>query len=346
MRFEIRKVEKEELLGSLLELFHKIYSARWKESLPEEPLISLESLKLDIEDDDNSSLNRFLAFSDDTIVGFSIVDGQKPGSPDYELNKELGWLDVYVTPEQRLSGVGKRLAEVALREANKSSLKSIGISTYLESGQKFIEYLGGSLVSKYSDRQLDLSKLDWNLIDNWLEIRQSLDPRWIIELRTVVSDDFIEEIVDLDHEIMQELRSMSQALYRSTREGAVDNLKQLAKWLEKTGDSYVCFLVNDDFGNVIGYTEGKVDKEHPERYYQFVTGVKKTKRGLGLGKFLKAIMFNYLRKEFPLVETAITGSNDLNDPMHGINNKLGFSRGSTNSTYRIVVDKTLKKLGV
>lgn len=344
MDIEIRKVEKEELLGDLFDEFYDFWSARWLESLPDEPLTSKELLKMDIDDDEFDFVNRFFAFSQNKIVGDASISGKKPESPEYELNKEIGWMDIFVIPKIRGKGIGTRLALEALESVSNSCLKKVGAFTFLECGQKFLERIGGLLVSKYSQRNLDFSKLDWNLVKKWLEISKNLDPRWRIELRTEITDVLIEEIINLDMEITNELRTMSNAEFRSTRESAISQWNRVSKWIEKTGDTYICFVIKDEMDNAVGYTEGRIDKQHPDRYYQFITGVTKNKRGSGLGKLLKAFMLEHLHNCFPHVKTVSTGSNDLNAPMHGINNILGFTPGITRSSYRINVDEALEKL--
>lgn len=345
MNIEIRKVEKEELLGTLFEQFHRLWSAKWLESLPDEPLLTQEDARFSIEDDKDSFEDRYLAFSGTEVVGYASVGCYNPSSHDYELNKELGWVDGCVSPEKRNHGVGIDLTKKAIESALNMGLKKIGSSSYLENGRKFIEKLGGFLISKYSERQLGLERFDWSIIDNWLKIRNNLDPCLRIELHTEINDDFIEKVVDIDHEISCELRAMSNVEFRQTREGAIDRWRQAVQWIERLGDKYICFLLLDSSGKAIGYTHGRVSKENTDRYYQFETGVAKIKRGLGFGKLLKALMLDYIRYEFPQVKTVSTGSNDLNDPMHGINNILGFSNGVTRSSYRILVDEAVKRLG-
>lgn len=346
MDIEIKKVEKAELLGNYFDEFYDLWSKRWLESLPDEPLTSKELLKMDIDDDEFDFVNRFFAFSQGKIVGDATISGKKPESPEYELNKEIGWMDVFVNPKIRGQGIGTRLALEALESVSNSCLKKVGAFTFLECGQTFLERIGGLLVSKYSQRTLDLAKTDWNLVKKWLKVSENLDPRWRIELKTEITDVLIEEIINLDMEITNELRTMSNAEFRSTRESAISQWNRVSKWIEKTSDTYICFVIKDEKGNVVGYTEGRIDKEHPDRYYQFITGVTKNKRGLGLGKLLKALMLEHLHNDFPQVITVSTGSNDLNDPMHGINNILGFSNGETRSSYRILFDEAIKRLEV
>lgn len=344
MDIEIRRVEKEELAGELFPQFHAISAEYMATCNPDEPRFTEERARLWLDDEGDVYVQWFFAYTEGKMVGYMDFEGSKPGSPDYELNKEMGWFNCFVYPQHRRQGIAKKLAREVFLFAKDAKIKKLVAGAPQDSGCGFLGFLGGKLVSKFSDRILHLDGFNWNIADSWLKIREKLDPNWKIEFRTAVTDEFIEEIVDLDLEIMQELRAMGNNEYRSTREGNIRSWQDHAKWIEKTGDKYFCFLIKDGSGKTVGYTEGGISRDNPEKFSQYATGVSKSSRGLGIGKLLKALMLDFIRREHMEITTIKTGSNDLNAPMHGINNTLGFTAGKTHSSFRIVVEDALKKL--
>lgn len=346
MDVEIRKIEKAELLGNMFDTYCKIVRLRRVELLPDKPPPSNDRLRIGLEEESEDwFIVRYLAFAGDDIIGLLEFGSLKPGAANYIENKEFGWFDIFIVDSHRRQGIGTRLAKQAILSLKELGVTKIDAGSVSQDGQRFLEQLGATLKSKFSDRNLDLKTMNWNIVDEWLKIKNKLANKWLIEFHTEITDDFIEQIVDPNHEIICELRSMGGYEFVSTRESEIKDWKDSARWIEKTGEKYSCFLIKDELGKVIGYTEGGFRKDNPSQFQQYVTGVSKKTRGIGLGKLLKALMLDHIRKEHPEVQKITTSSNDLNAPMHGINNILGFSLGVTHSNYRISVEETMRRLG-
>ena len=345
MNIEIRKVEKEELLGEYFDAYCKIVRLQRAQHTPDNPPPSNERIRIGLEEESDDWLTiRHLAFAGDDIVGLLEFGSLKPGAANYIENKEFGWLDIFIVDSYRRQGTGTKFAKQAILALKELGVTKIDAGSVSQNGQRFLEQLGATLKSKFSDRNLDLNTMNWSIADDWLEIRNKLPDKWSIEFHVEISDNFIEQVIDVSHDIVCELRAMSSYEFVSTRESEIKDWKEFARWVEKTGEKYSCFLIKDDSGKVVGYTEGGFRNDNPSQFQQYVTGVTKSKRGLGLGKLLKALMLDYIRREHPEVQKISTGSNDLNDPMHGINNILGFTPGLTRSNYRLEIDKSSKKL--
>lgn len=346
MNIEIRKVEKDELLENLFEVYCKIVRLQRSELIPDNnPPPTDERIRIGLEEESKDWLTiRCLAFAGDDVIGLLEFGSLKPESPDYSKNRELGWMDIFIVDSHRRQGLGTNLTKEAILALKELGVTKVDAGSVTKAGQLFLENLGATLKSKFSDRHLFLETMNWNLVDDWLGIRNKLPVNWHIEFHTEITDGFIEQIIDVSHDIVCELRSMGGYEFVSSRESEIKDWKEFARWVEKTGEKYSCFLIKDDTNKVIGYTEGGFRKDNPSQFQQYVTGVNKSKRGLGLGKLLKALMLDYIRNQHPEVQKISTGSNDLNDPMHGINNILGFSAGITHSNYRILVDQVLGKL--
>jgi GNAT superfamily N-acetyltransferase len=345
MDTEIRKVEKEELLGDLFDHYCKISRLDKAQYMPDAPPQTQERIRIGLEEESEDWLKiRYFAYSGNDVVGLMSYGTLKPESSSYQNNRELGWFDIFVIDQYRRQGIGKRFARQAVTALKELGVTKVDAGSVSDDGKGFLEHLGARLKTKFSDRHLDLRQMNWGLVDQWLGVGEKMPHGWSVEFHTEVTDDFIEQIVDASHEIICELRTMGGYEFISTRESEIKIWQEDAKWMEKTGDTYACFLIKDDSGKVVGFTEGGFSKDNPSNFSQYVTGVLKSSRGLGLGKLLKALMLDHIRNKHPEVCKIKTGSNDLNAPMHGINNILGFTPGITHSNYRINVDEALEKL--
>ena len=114
--------------------------------------------------------------------------------------------------------------------------------------------------------------------------------------------------------------------------------------MRNTGTGYRCLLLSDNEGKIVGYTEGTISPADPEIFRQAMTMVLKHQRGKGYGKFLKASMLDYIKKNLSAITKVCTGNNDLNDPMLAINIKLGFQLVRQWKSYRLEVPNALSRL--
>ncbi len=64
-------------------------------------------------------------------------------------------------------------------------------------------------------------------------------------------------------------------------------------------------------------------------------GVRRDRRGQGLGKAIKAAALLHVRKLLPTVELMTTGNNQVNAPMLAINRQLGFFTHRSGGFYEI-----------
>jgi hypothetical protein len=111
-------------------------------------------------------------------------------------------------------------------------------------------------------------------------------------------------------------------------------LEQYA-WMETRQASHHVYLTREPDGEISGITDIAFSPLEPDRVSQRFTGVRLTARSRGLGKWLKAAMLEYVRATYPQAEWVTTGNANSNEPMLGINHKLGFRQYRANTTYQI-----------
>lgn len=340
MDIQIRRLGYDEIINSCFDQFKAYNDAFCKDIYPDENPDSQERLKEIISERD-CEIYRFTAFEGDRIVG-SISSGKlKPEHPEYDLRKHVSWLEGFVLPECRKQGIGRKLAKLALELAFQNGVKVVKPYTYSDDGFRFAEKLGGKIVAMESDRTLDLGKLDWSLVDRWLATPVG---NLKLEYFDQFSDGLMEKLLETSFASSQEVYAMDSCEVPPTLEGERYSLKEFSDYMKNTGTTYHCLVLSDDSGNVIGFTEGTIPPESPNIFRQAMTTVWKQHRGKGYGKYLKASMLDFIRKNLPEIDRQVTGNNDLNDPMLAINLKLGFKLDRQVKAFRLEVAKALENL--
>lgn len=342
---EIRKVEnkemREDLFGQYLDLVH----TRLLEYFPNEKPLSEAVVKRWLEDDEDEmviiSIN---AFSNGQIVGQMDIITKTESNPEYEINKGFGKIFGYVRKDFRGKGIGTLLVKKTLLSAKEIGLHTINVSTYLESGDRFVQHLGGIQTCKISGMRLELKNVDWNMVDQWLEIPSKNNAGWAVETHTKVTEQFISDVLDLSFAIHNDLLSINRNDTKILKEAEEKGWRDSGKCLEKFKKHYYCFLVKDSNGKTIGYTEAGIGHEDNSKLSQYVTGVATDYRGKGIGKYLKALMLDLVRTKHPEVTYITTGNNDMNAPMLDINTKLGFVKTDSETGYKLLIDNAIKRI--
>ncbi len=340
MNIEFRRLGYDEIINNCFAQFKAFNDAFSKDIYPDENPDTEDRLKEIIHERD-CDFYRFTAFDGDKIVG-SISSGKlKPEHPEYSSRKHVSWLEGFVLPQYRRRGIGKQLVRQALEMASQNGVEVVKPYTYCDEGFAFIESLGGKAVSAQSDRTLELDKLDWSLVESWLKIPIG-DLK--LEYFSEFSDELMERLIDVSFASTQEVSAMDSCEVPPTLDGERHSLREFSDYIKNTGTRYHCLLLTDEAGNILGYTEGTIPPEDPDVFRQAMTMVWKHHRGKGYGKFLKAAMLDFIRKNLPNIKKQVTGNNDLNAPMLAINLKLGFQLVRQWKVYRVEVAKALDNL--
>lgn len=284
------------------------------------------------------------AFSNGQIVGQMDIFTNSLSNPEYEINKGFGKIFGYVRKDFRGKGIGTLLARKSLLSAKEIGLHTVKISAYMESGDRFVQHLGGIQTCKFSGMRLELKNVDWKMVDQWLEIPSKNDTGWSVETHTKVTDQFITDVLDLSFAIHNDLININHNDTKILMEAEEKGWRDSGKYLEKFMKHYYCLLVKDSDGKTIGYTEAGIGHEDNTKLSQYVTGVAKEHRGKGVGKYLKALMLDLVRTKHPEVTYITTGNNDMNAPMLDINTKLGFVKTDSETGYKLSIDDAIKRI--
>lgn len=343
MNYQIRKVEKEELLGNLYQCYKEYAIKEYFDMYPEESPLTDEIIKnwLGNKDYEKSS---YFAFYNGQMIGSSSISRPSISNPAFELNKDRVGFWVTVLPEFRKQGLGAKLVRIALEDPLRHDVERLRTSSYCDDGRKFVETLGGIVVEKSSTRQLFIKDIDWNLVESWMNLNFAPEKQPIVEFHSKIDWSVVEQIIDLSFEINQELNLMDRREFAQTKEYEEKEWREMIDYWAKTGFELESYILKDNYCKTIGYTMCIFSSRGPDQAGQSMTAVWKHYRGNGYGKLLKALMLDNIRKNHPQITKINTSNNDLNDPMVGINKKLGFVEKSFWCSYVVDYSKAVEVL--
>lgn len=337
MNIEIRKVEVEELKGTLFLEFVEEIRLRSIDENPECRPQNNETITqwLDAKDE---RYDRFLAFDGDRIVG-DVELNTKPDDPT-EANRTLGYINGFVQQEYRGHGIATKLLIKSLSLAKSLGITAVRIGTWGKDGESLCKKLEGQVVARGSDKVLYHDACNWNAVNSWLSTLDGKD--WLVEVHNTITNQLVDDLVHLTYETDGEFKTMYKMDWTFTLEDERNSWKEKQEFYQKTDTGYYCIIIKDNAGKVLGYTEGSVQKGSPETFYQNLTTVQKSRRCQGIGKLLKALMLNYIRKNMPQIKKQITSNNDVNTPILEINRMLGFTVINEAAAFRIDIERALE----
>lgn len=103
------------------------------------------------------------------------------------------------------------------------------------------------------------------------------------------------------------------------------------------------YLSFEEDGRISGITEIFSSEERLYKLEQGITGVRPEFRGRGIGKWIKAKMMQYIKKEFPDIDFINTGNATTNAPMLSINNRMGFKEYKGGMSVEFDVEELYEK---
>lgn len=303
---------------------------REMEEWPGLPPIPKESTALDIHlTHPWRSSFRWLARrpSDVAVVGAARLDVQRVGG-----NRHLASVDIYVLPEMRLRGVARALlapvVETAKREGRELLL--VRSNSFVPAGEAFARRLGARWGTTIDVNHLDMATVDLDLMRRWLE------PVWGFELRPWEGPFGTSQV--------EAYLSVQRAMNTAPRDSlemqdtvlTLEQIRQSEFWLaQRKTERWALFAHETGSGEVAGYTEVFWDAHRPEMIWQGDTVVIPQFRGRGLGRWLKATMFQKVVRDRPKVRRIQTFNARSNTSMLKINHDMGFRLYKTVTTWQV-----------
>lgn len=184
--------------------------------------------------------------------------------------------------------------------------------------------------------QLDLSELDRDLIQEWLQAGEGLSAEFEVGVwEGAYPEEELETIVAM-------LQVMNTQPFEQLEVEDVtwtpEQLRQIeAHLLEQKAERWTLYARHRESGEIAGYTEVFWTPHKSHILQQGDTGVFPKYRGRRLGRWLKAAMIEKVLRERPYVKYVRTGNAHSNAPMLKINEEMGFKPHRTNILWQVEV---------
>ena len=187
---------------------------------------------------------------------------------------------------------------------------------------RFWTGVGATLDFREQVSALDLTGVDAELMDAWITDgrRRAADVkivRWVDRCPDEYLEPWIESEMamnDMPHE----------GLDVNPWEIDADDVRQEEATMQALGLRVMSMLAVDDQGRAAAHTRVHVNPDRPEASYQWDTAVVERHRGRGVGKWIKAEMWRWLRADEPKATRLTTGNAQSNEVMLAINVAMGY----------------------
>ena len=321
---EIKRVDIQEIHNSILDQYFDIYLHQYYEMYPKDdpPPNKQATIHAILTPHPHYTVTRWLVFENETLVGYSFTSETNEKNPAHNIRNHIIMGFIAIHPQYRRQHIAKELLKVIVTYAGQNGKKIIQTDVYTTQAKNFIENtLKVTPAKTGNENRLYLHKIDWNLINKWIEDGKGRNPGVILSLHNRIPDDLIEEFCEIynitsDQEPSGELEEQYVETSESRRVMEV-RFKELNQEL-------LTIITQEQDMKISSLTEILFDPNAEYQASQLLTGVKEEYRGKGLGKWIKASMLNHLKENYPTIKFVRTGNADLNAPMRSINDRLGF----------------------
>jgi GNAT superfamily N-acetyltransferase len=246
-----------------------------------------------------------------------------------QVNVENGFFNLYVTPENREQGIGRRLYAAMTQALEKFPLRTLRVRILDDSpeGREFVERRGFKMRSESLAMELNLA--DFHDVHYDELIAGLIDEGFVF-----TNMEELGNTEEMQRKLYQLNDSTSMDTPGSDGEHPWESFEDFqqsvcqAKWYIPAGQFVVVDRFNGDFAAMSAITKFEGSKAA----YNLHTGVKKDFRGRKLGQAVKVVALRYARDVLK-VKTVQTHHNVGNFPMLAIDRKLGYVKTASVYTY-------------
>lgn len=171
--------------------------------------------------------------------------------------------------------------------------------------------------------ELKISEAKRSIIDEWCQSSRKKFDRFRIEFYTDLPKELLDEFCSVFTTLLNDMPANSQLGDFNITPGQVWENQENGK---KNKWASYRYLVFNEKNQLIAKTNVAIIKTDPPKMTQYMTGVLKEYRGLGISKWLKAEMFQKLVKDFPTLEKITTATHPNNHPSRELSKKMGYKK--------------------
>ena len=246
--------------------------------------------------------------------------------------------DVLVRRDRRREGIASRLMALVCEETARLGRALLTWETYdaVPAGDAFSRRMGARAARVNRTSELALSEVDWAMVGQWSSAERARKLGYSLEMVSGAFPPHLRRDAATLHHIMQTAPRDDLEVGDVTIDA--DFVAELDRALVDGSRTRWTVLVRDTTGTCVGGTEVVFEPDHPTIIFQQNTGIDTAHRGLGLAKWVKAVMLERIRDERPDIRAVRTGNAFSNAPMLAINDALGFEVVRTTINWQAEVD--------
>lgn len=248
---------------------------------------------------------------------------------------------VGVLPEHRRRGLGRALFAELVRAADGDDvLFGFFTTDRVPGGEAFMRRLGAEPGLVTTTNQLDLSRIDRKLVDEW----RALEPRgyrleWI-------DDDVPERLMGNVVAGFQALETTPQGSLRIWDFHATpETVRAWERANREAGRHRLMLLAIDEREETAGITQISFHPSEPHLIHQNATAVVAAHQGKGIAKWMKGVMTTRVLSERTEARYMRTMNATINPPILHINTRLGFLPVWTNTIWQLPIADARRYLG-
>lgn len=260
-------------------------------------------------------------------------------------NQHVFDLEIQVLPPHRRRGLATWCLEQGALAADAAGATLLigATESVVEAADAFARWAGFDLALSERESDLVLADLDWDMVDRWVAEGPERARGYALEF---INGPYPKELYD---DIITWQDVMNDAprgdLEVNDDHGSHEKLAEYeAKLAGSAATRFEYIARHLESGTAVGGTNVNYEPWIPSILWQGATAVHPDHRGHALGKWLKAAMLQKVRELLPEVQVVTTGNAYSNDPMLGINNKLGFKETRAYLNWQAKVDRIQARL--
>jgi len=324
--------------------YHAYRRIRHAETRPDDPIKPDDIVEKTMMHEDPFEIRyRYEVARDGRLLSWFTASTSRPGSPEYESNKHLLWVDASVHRDHRRQGIGRGWIPLALDLMGRHGCTTLSTGTEEESGHAFLQWMGAESRFTGAENRLELSSVDWALLRRWAEEGPRLSPHTTLEvydghLPREMWDDYCPQFSAMLNTMPWENMDHGDIVVTPAVQ---------ADWyqrMDEEGLTEHTMLTREPNGIISGITDMTYASYRPTMIHQGFTGVRADARGRGLGKWLKAALLLRVVDLYPALELVVTENAGSNAPMLAINTKMGFKPYRQGAEYQITRDLLATRL--